>query len=280
MRDTGLADTGAADTGRAATGRGFTGRADTGRADTGADGEGAGEDGAGDGRTAVGAVVAGALAVPVPLAGPVLAGPVLPAGPVSPDCTDAGRAAAHGTSPQPFGGRAELPWKASAAPPPATAARVAVMPAAVIHRCRARLSASRGGRGAGCPAPLATAGHRLIPDRLVRRSLTRDMAVSPFPRASPWQNHAAEVNLATPRVPLAANTPVWDGLIASFVARVLPHGSARRDGAGRRRPCGRQPAPSREGGYLRSPGTAGRRSPGFGWLRTPARAWPRSGRRA
>ena len=117
----------------------------------------------------MGAAVAGALAAPVPLAGAVLpGGPALPARPVSPDRTDAGRAAAHGTSPQSFGGRVELPWKARAAPPPATAARVAVMPAAVIHRCRARLSAAWAGRGGGWPGPLATAGHRLIPDRLMR----------------------------------------------------------------------------------------------------------------
>jgi hypothetical protein len=117
---------------------------------------------------AVGAVAAGALADSFPLA-----------------CTDAGSAAAQGTRPHSFGGPGELSCRARARPPPATAAMVAVMPAAATQRCRARRSVSRGGPAVGWPGPLAKAAHRLVPGMRMRNRPTRDMAVSPVLVRSP-----------------------------------------------------------------------------------------------
>jgi hypothetical protein len=124
-------DTGSAEAGRSAGG------AASGGAVPGAGADGAGDVGecAGPGGVvarwaAVGAAAAGALADPFPL-----------------DCTDAGSAAAQGTRPHSFGGPGELSCRARAKPPPATAAIVAVMPAAATQRCRARLSARRGPAG-------------------------------------------------------------------------------------------------------------------------------------
>jgi hypothetical protein len=117
---------------------------------------------------AVGAVAAGALADSSPL-----------------DCTDAGSAAAQGTRPHSFGGPEELSCRAKAKPPPATAAMVAVIPAAATQRCRARLSTSRGGPAGGWSGPLVTVAHRLIPGTHMRDRLTRDMGGVPNPRASP-----------------------------------------------------------------------------------------------
>ncbi len=111
----------------------------------------------------VGAAAAGGLADPSPL-----------------DWTDAGSAAAQGTRPHCFGGPGELSCRARAKPPPATTAMVAVMPAAATQRCRARLSASRGGPAGGWPGPLATGAHRLTPGMRMRDRPTRDMAVSPI----------------------------------------------------------------------------------------------------
>jgi hypothetical protein len=122
-------------------------------------------------RGGVGAAAADVLADPAPL-----------------DCTEAGSAAAQGTRPHSFGGPEELSCSASAKPPPATAAMMAVMPAAATQRCRARLAASRGGPAGGWSGPLATAAHRLIPGMRMRDRLTRDMAVSPIlvrPPANP-----------------------------------------------------------------------------------------------
>jgi hypothetical protein len=171
-------DTRSAEAGRSAGDAACGGTASGGAAAPGAVGDAAGDvgEGAGPGggaerRAAVGATVAGALADSSPL-----------------DCTDAGRAAAQGTRPHSFGGPEELSCRARAKPPPATAAIVAVMPAAATHRCRARLSASRGGPAGGWSGPLATPAHRLIPGTHMRDRPTRDMAVSPIlvrPLANP-----------------------------------------------------------------------------------------------
>jgi hypothetical protein len=134
-------------------------------------GEGAGAGGLETRWLAPGAAVAGALADPSP-----------------PDCTDAGSAAAQGTRPHSLAGPEELSCSAKTKPPPASAAMVAVRPAAVTQRCRAMLSTSRAGPVGGWPGPLVTPAHRLIPGRLVSDRLTRDMAVSPIlvrPLANP-----------------------------------------------------------------------------------------------
>jgi hypothetical protein len=97
----------------------------------------------------VGPGAAGVLADPGPLAGPAAL-----------VRTDAGSAAAQGTSPQSRPGLPEPPEKARARPPPATAATAAVMPAAVIQGCRARLSSSQPGPWPGWPGPLVTGRFR------------------------------------------------------------------------------------------------------------------------
>ena len=162
-------DTRSAEAGRSAGGAAPGGTASGGAApgavaDAGGDvGEGAGPGGGAERWAAVGATAAGALADSSPL-----------------DCTDAGSAAAQGTRPHSFGGPEELSCRARAKPPPATAAMVAVIPAAATQRCRARLSTSRGGPAGGWSGPLATPAHRLNPGTHMRDRLTRDMAVSPI----------------------------------------------------------------------------------------------------